>query len=385
MLHSNSALRVVRWSENTFLSSEENWQKLLTNSDMDQFFLSWHWLTSWWNNWGNQSIDSLFILAAYEGERLVGIAPLYLTEAHYLRGVVKGKKLQFLGSRADGHAGILTEYLDFICESSRCHEIFQVLLSEINSCPDWSEFVLSHIKTSSFLCGLIKNQRYLLRTKIRILETKNAYSINSNGNYQEYLDKLGKHTRLRLYNRRKLLVSLGDIQLEKIHLTEDSEIFNVHNMFAYKRWSHHGITKADIKAFISGIKESSADVNKKSFSSILKVNGVPVSAIINVFCNNKIYNIQLGYEEKFHKKISLGTLHLGYAIEQAFDSDIVEEFDLLAGEGKNTDYKKSIAEYCSTLETVQVIRHPLIKFLYFINDYIVKPFYRKIGYIAKEN
>ncbi len=377
--NSNSKLRIERWSENTFLSNEKNWQKLLAKSNVDQLFLSWRWLASWWHNWSLKSIDSICILAAYEREQLVGIAPLYLTKSHYLKGIFQGERLQFIGTRLNCHTGISTEYLDFICEASQDHTICQALLSEVYSNLNWSEFILNLIKTPSILYKLNNKHKTLSRARVRTLNTRKAYSVNTTDNYQAYLKQLGKNTRLRLYNRRKVLASLGDVQLETKQLTEDCDIFSIFNSFAAKRWSHEGISKADIKAFISGIQPYDDAVKQELFSSVLSVNGLPISAIINVFCYNKIYNIQLCYEENFNKKISLGTLHIGYAIERAFESDIVVEFDLLAGEGKNTDYKKNIAECHSTLQTLQVIRGPLLRFLYFINDYMLNSFYRKLG------
>jgi hypothetical protein len=81
-----------------------------------------------------------------------------------------------------------------------------------------------------------------------------------------------------------------------------------------------------------------------------------------------IYNIQAGYEEDFHKKVALGTLHLGYAIETAFKDPSVGFFDLLAGEGKKTDYKSHLATDRTSLTTLMVVRSPLFRLLYRMKD-----------------
>ena len=60
----------------------------------------------------------------------------------------------------------------------------------------------------------------------------------------------------------------------------------------------------------------------------------------NVIAGSVFYNLQSGYVEQFDKKISLGTLHMGWEIERCFlNSDIVA-FDFLAGHGKVEDYKR---------------------------------------------
>jgi hypothetical protein len=92
--------------------------------------------------------------------------------------------------------------------------------------------------------------------------------------------------------------------------------------------------------------------------------------MLNLLVGGKIYNIQLGYVEDFDRKISLGTLHLGHAIERAFENPNIHSFDLLAGEGKNSDYKKRLADPESNLESTMVIRSPIVKIVYKLNDWM---------------
>ena len=48
------------WGEERFLSSRNEWQKLLESSDADRFFMSWQWMSQWWINWGGRSSDDLY-------------------------------------------------------------------------------------------------------------------------------------------------------------------------------------------------------------------------------------------------------------------------------------------------------------------------------------
>jgi hypothetical protein len=90
--------------------------------------------------------------------------------------------------------------------------------------------------------------------------------------------------------------------------------------------------------------------------------------MLNIFVAGKIYNIQLGYEEGFDSKISLGTLHLGYEIERAFADQTVYAFDLLAGDGKTSNYKERIADPHSNFESIMIVRSPLLKTVFWVND-----------------
>ena len=53
------------------LSAE--WNRLLEGSCSDTIFLTWEWCEAWWKAYGNDR--SLFVLTAWEGSELVGIAP----------------------------------------------------------------------------------------------------------------------------------------------------------------------------------------------------------------------------------------------------------------------------------------------------------------------
>jgi hypothetical protein len=75
-------------------------------------------------------------------------------------------------------------------------------------------------------------------------------------------------------------------------------------------------------------------------------------------------NLQAGFVENFDSKVALGSLHLGYAIEAAFNEGSVDFYDLLAGAGKNHFYKSHFQGDSVDFYTFQLVRSPLIGFLY---------------------
>lgn len=67
----------------------EDWESL-----EDQFCLSWQWLVAWWEKIGQSSSSNrLCLFQLNEGEKLVGIAPMFIE-----RSTVRGRVLRFLGS-----------------------------------------------------------------------------------------------------------------------------------------------------------------------------------------------------------------------------------------------------------------------------------------------
>lgn len=77
-----------------------------------------------------------------------------------------------------------------------------------------------------------------------------------------------------------------------------------------------------------------------------------------------MYNIQAGFLESFDRKVALGTLHLGFLIEESFADPQIERYDLLAGLGKNTFYKGHLNGQESEFYTLQIARRPLLRLVY---------------------
>ena len=61
-------------SEERFRALADAWRDLHEQSGSRSIFLSWEWLHGWWRHFG--SGRALWMGAAFEGERLVGMAPL---------------------------------------------------------------------------------------------------------------------------------------------------------------------------------------------------------------------------------------------------------------------------------------------------------------------
>lgn len=362
---------VRKWSASEFDAGKEHWQKLLDASTSDKLFLSWSWMSEWWNIWGNSDQHELAIFAAYQQDELVGIAPMYLSRDRLLKDKLAVNRLQFIGTKYRGSSGIRAECLEFIVMPGSSDKIADALMHSIVQDKSWGELILSDLVVNSDTYFAVKQNISGTRYYVRHDRTEVTYEIACDGTFDEYLSELGKNTRLKFYNRRKLLETHGTVTVENVAVEDINEVFDAMNDFHLRRWSsiafgdaHKNILNKAMADFPTG--------RDTTYSSILKVNGEPLSAMLNLFANNKIYNIQLGFLEDFDKKISLGTLHLGYAIEEAFLDQHVKSFDLLAGSGKNSNYKERLAKPHVELESSQIVRSHAAKLLYRSNDRIMR-------------
>jgi len=92
----------------------EKWNGLLANSAGNTIFLTWEWMEAWWNNYGLQR--PLFVLSAWDGDALEGIAPFYVDKL--ARWGRNWKCLKLIG---DGSRD--SDYLDCIVRNDRENEI----------------------------------------------------------------------------------------------------------------------------------------------------------------------------------------------------------------------------------------------------------------------
>ncbi len=86
------------------------------------------------------------------------------------------------------------------------------------------------------------------------------------------------------------------------------------------------------------------------------------SYLYNIRAGQTEYYLQSGFELNPDQGLSPGYLHLGYAIEAAADAGL-ERFDLLAGPGRNRDYKRDFEASGTPLVCHQVFRAPWLRAL----------------------
>ena len=355
------AIIVKALSEADFAAMSAPWQRLLQTSDADPMFLSWAWQYSWWETWSRSLKLQLVLLAAYEGEELIGLAPLYRDTIHLGRWL-KIRRLQFIGNAWRRADTVRTEYLEFIVNRGRLDDVLQAFSSYLVSHVAWDELIICDIPRAA--------ESY--RSVRRCFEARDLYAFDRSSDrgvripivddFQSYLSSLGKNTRLKLYNRRTYFESLGEVSIEDANHDQISEYFSDLNSLHSFRWGKecfYGKSLDFHKLFLTRLEQLEA----LKFSRI-KLNGAVVSTLYNVRIGNVEYNLQAGFLENMDKKISMGTLHLGYAIERAFKEMRQGNFDLLAGNGKNTFYKQSLSQNTVEFSTLQIVKSRWLRWIY---------------------
>lgn len=312
------------------------------------------WQKSWWETWG----DTPGFEPVTEGA--AGANGMYL--AHYR---FKGFPIHALECTGTSHRCIATPRTEYntLLGDTPGPDAYDRLLALLSS-RKWTETVLSDLRVNSteyqLLQKLCRDKRWLWRE----LEEDTAYSVSTTGSFQEYLNSLGSNTRLRLYNRRKVLNSLGEVTVRDVPSEAHDNFFRSLDQFHQQRWDAPCFGGEKGMLFQRKFLERLPAEGGQARLSELRVDGRLISVLYNVEYQGRVYNIQGGFEDNVHKKLAPGTLHFGYVIEQCFDDNNIAVFDMLAGTGKNENYKARIATDTEPMATVMIVRSGLFRLIY---------------------
>ncbi len=339
------------------------WSSLMRG--VDPLFMSLAWREHWWTLWGAVAGEQVTLSCA-DREGPLAIAPLYKDRVRLL-AFFSYVRLQLMGCSYGTLSTPRAEYNSFLLRDTATSNAFQALAERLEAIS-WQEMVLQDVIVGSAmdveLHAWCQRRRWGLREILR----DQAYAVGTGAGFDRYLASLGSSTRLKLFNRRKLLATLGAVQINNLFPQRVDEFFDLLNGFHRTRWGCDCFGPESLsfhKRLIQSLADQGADIDL----SLLALDGKPLSVLYNVRCGDRVYNLQSGYLESFHPKISLGTLHLGYAIEAAFACPDALHFDMLAGRGKQTDYKRAIADEVVSLWSYKIVRSPFLRALYRVKSW----------------
>lgn len=351
------AVRIRVWTAEEFFANENEWQDLLARSDADPLFMSWVWQSCWWRAHGKRLDARLAIYAAYSADHvLVGVAPFYVRKFNY-RSMLRGTRVELLGSTFRDRLGAFSEYLDFIVDRHYADIFMNALKDALCHDGHWTDLVIANTAQSSIAARF--SRTYLAHSAyLRESDRLAAHIAQFPQDFSDYLKQLRPGVRRKLWNHRSKLSSP-----RLVGVTRDGigHFLDCLRMSHRLRWgaSPHEELRA---AFYSDIAAQFADRNELRMSYLLS-GGEPISLMFNVRIGETEYNIQSGFDQQASPHASPGYLHFGFAMEAAHASGI-ERFNFLAGSGRNRDYKHDFLTREEELVTFQSVRSKPLAWLY---------------------
>ncbi len=317
--------------EKDFLSLEEEWRTLLPQTPADNIFLTWEWISTWWEFFGKGKQPH--ILTFRNDDKLVGILPCYLWSRPLLR-LGKIRELRFIGTGET----VRSEYLDLICLPVHREECLDLLEGFLSRNRNWDIAVFTDLKDDSIL-GPFLADRFPGQ---EVINREPCYYVEIPPDFETYLMGIDSRTRRNIRNRRRNLER--DFQLEyrrlgkEENLEEWMEEFKLlHEARLKERGLPSKFSDPRYLRFHSRFSRISRDQGWL-FAAVLHLNGEPVAVRYNFLYNNEVYDYQTGYDPGYGR---LGVMQalVSYMIEDCA-AEKISKFDFLAGA---EDYKRRFA------------------------------------------
>jgi CelD/BcsL family acetyltransferase involved in cellulose biosynthesis len=304
------------------------------------------------------------ILAFYRGSDLIGVAPLYRRRV-VRSGFLPATSVQLIGVSWRDPAAPISEYLDIVASAAETDTLRRACAHALLNEPGWTEWVIGFTTAGrqwgEAFADLDPRQRQYVRDLDRLV----SYQADLGSGFAAYLRSLGQSTRRSLWHLRRRLAQQGNISFELLSSAEIEGGFDDLNRLHQLRWRRPAFGGAGLD-FHLRLAARLAGRGELALSR-LRVAGDVVSVLYDVRKGARQYNISMGFDPSFGGRLSLGLLHLGYAMEDAAAQQ-VSTYDFLGGSGQHSDYKSHLSQARRNLSCVQVLRGLVLPSLYRWHD-----------------
>ena len=305
---------------------KSEWNSLLARAPMNCIFYTWEWQSTWWDAY---QPGELLILACREDGRLIGIAPLFITESE------QGRSVQIIGC-VD-----VTDYLDFIIDAARLQDVLTVFadyFADHRAAFDLLDFcnIPQHSPTQSIMPALLEMRGF----DASVTQQEVCPIIELPQNWSDYLGSLDKKQRHEVRRKlRRIHGAAGPIDWYIVngshHLPEEIDQF-MRLMAASDPQKEQFLQNVSNVKFFKNIVPLAQKCDWLQMN-FLTVGAERVAAYINFVYENRVlvYNSGLNHQE--YGQLSPGIVLLAYNIQYAIEQGY-QVYDFLRG-GETYKYR----------------------------------------------
>jgi len=304
------------------------WNALLEECASHVPFLRHEYLRTWWQTLGGGEwkLADLLVVVAYQGEKIVGIAPLFFS--HNRQGE---PALLLVGSIE------VSDYLDVIARQEDLPAFIEGLFNFLQSqdLPPWKVLDWYNILEDSPTLPAIESAAGRLKWTYSCDRLQHSPHILLPGNWEDYLAGIDKKQRHEIRRKMRRLEESG--LAVRAYVVEDQETLEA-EADAFMALMAQDPEKA---AFLTpAMHEFMHGVIRCAFAAeclqlaFLEINREKAAAYLNFDYLNRIWVYNSGLDRKF-TEFSPGWVLLGYLLKWANERHAVD-FDFMRGD---EDYK----------------------------------------------
>ena len=341
-----------------FQNVRKDWKRLLSISRIDNIFLTWEWLFSWWEAY-SKGKELIILLLHEDNDDLIGIAPFYITYERSLG--IPIRVLRLVGSEE-----VCSEYLDVIAKKNKTNEVTKAIALFLKDHIEWDILHLLDVSEHCIINDVLREmeeESNIICTDT--IKTTNPF-ISLPENEDIFMASLGHHKRSNIKRREKKLAKEHGFSIFKVDQMKNlGGAFRDFVALHQKLWESRGypgmFKRQAFLRFHEAIAERFLENNWLRLY-FLYISGKPVASLYGFQNGDKFYYYQSGFDPDW-RVYGVGTILVNYTIKEAISSKL-KEYDFLRGEA---EYK---FDFTSTIRHTREIL--ITKDTYKSNLYILK-------------
>jgi CelD/BcsL family acetyltransferase involved in cellulose biosynthesis len=187
---------------------EQPWNELAGGEPLR----SWDWLATWWKHYGKLGDRRLHVVAVFDDEQLIGVAPWYVD-----RSFAKGSVIRWLG---DGH--VCTDHPTLVCRHEDAERVAGAIADSLDSNEDWDRLEFEAIDDGDSAIGQLVERLESHECLVSRHRAGNTWIVDLPKTWDEYNKVLSQSHRRQLKKCRKDAIESGRSALHQV--TDRSEL-----------------------------------------------------------------------------------------------------------------------------------------------------------------
>ena len=307
-------------------SLKDDWDLLVEKSPCNVPFLTYKYLKTWWDTCGGgewRAESELVLVAAFEDDALVGIAPLF-----HAKNLLGDPALMFVGAIE------VSDFLDFIVEPQNLPEfvsgLIEFLLAE-EAIPQWDVLDLYNILEESPTLAVLKDESDRRDWTHKQVRLQPSPFIPLPGNFDDYLMQIDKKQRHEI--RRKLRNVEDSLAAGRFYFTEGGDDLRDEVQAFVDMMAQDPSKKAFLTdQMIQHIHNTAQTAAEDGYLHLafFTLDGNKAAANLSFNYNNRLWLYNSGWDWEY-RDYSPGWVLLAHLIQWANENGI-EEFDFMRGD-----------------------------------------------------
>ncbi len=317
-----------------FDALEQEWDRLLEESEQRVYFLRWGWTRAWWRAF-KPSGSRLMIIVCRDAEgQLVGLAPFYVAQRR-TAGIPHVRELMFLGT---GIYAQTSEYLDLIARRGSEQEVADTVVRHLQASNEWDRLWLNEIPTASTVFPYF---HIALGFAAQVEPCNRSHHIDTTTDWETFCQSLSRSTRKHLTRQTRRFLEVHNWEFKRIDEAQDLEpamdaLVRLHQA----RWTSKGepgsFALPGVEALLREAAQRALAIGQLRLWT-LKLEGEIAAVRLAFFDNGIVHAFQGGFDPVYAKD-SLGSVMLGLCIKDCLGDSEVREYDFMGGTDSYKDW-----------------------------------------------